>query len=219
MKAAVIQYFGDVPKCIDFLEPIAGEGETLINIKASVLENFDKMTAAGVHYSSNQLFPAFPAVAGHSGVGTTEDGRMVGFGIPRAPYGAFAAKTVAGRVIPVPDDIDPVIATCLPASVLTSYLPLIYSAKFEAGETVLINGATGVSGKIAVQLAKMLSAKKVIGTGRNDDSLQLLKSLGADAVIDLKQPDEKILADIQDAKGETGIDVVLDFIWDDLPKF
>jgi len=213
MKAAVIQQFGDVPQCIDFPEPIAGEGETLINIKASVLENFDKMVAAGIHYSSKQLFPAFPAITGHSGIGTTADGRLVGFGMPRAPYGAFAEKTVASRVMPVPDDVDPIVAACVPASVLTSYLPLIHSAKFQAGETVLVNGATGVSGKIAVQLAKLLGAKRVIATGRNYNSLQLLKTLGADVVIDLKQTDDKVLADIQDAKADTGIDVVIDFIW------
>jgi NADPH2:quinone reductase len=213
MKAAVIQKFGDVPEYLDFPESVAGGEEKLIYVKASVLENFDKMVANGIHYASRQVFPEFPAIAGHGGVGVTEDGQLVGFGMMRAPYGSFAEKTVARYTIPIPEGVDAAMAAALPASVLTSYLPLNYTAKLERGETVLINGATGVSGRIAVQLARMLGAKRVIGTGRNETSLKILKELGADAVIDLKQTDEKLIATFQNEAGENGFDVVIDFIW------
>jgi NADPH:quinone reductase-like Zn-dependent oxidoreductase len=97
--------------------------------------------------------------------------------------------------------------------VLTSLLPLKYTAKLLQGETVLINGATGVSGKVAVQVAKLLGAGRVIGTGRNEHSLKLLKALGADATIDLKQPDEQLLGAFEREAGQSGFDIVLDFVW------
>jgi NADPH:quinone reductase-like Zn-dependent oxidoreductase len=213
MKAAVINKFGEVPQYLDFPDPVAGENEKLIDVKASVLENFDKMVASGTHYGSREMFPQFPAVVGHSGIGTTVDGQLVGFGLMRCPYGSFAEKTVARHALPIPDGIDSALAAALPASVLTSYLPLKYTAKLEQGETVLVNGATGVSGKIAVQLSKIMGAKRVVGTGRNETSLAQLTDMGADVVIDLKQPDEKLLEAFQSEGGETGFNVVIDFLW------
>lgn len=210
MKAAIITRFGDVPQYGDFPDPSPVDGEVLIDIKASVLENFDKGTASGKHYSSKSLYPQFPAIVGSDGIGVTTEGKTVAFGRIRAPYGAFAERTVAGYTVPVPDGIDAARASAIPSSVLTSLLPLKYSAKLQPGETVLVNGATGVSGRIAIQIAKMLGAGKVIATGRNERSLALLPRLGADVVVDLKQGDEAVASAL---RGEGGIDVVLDFIW------
>jgi NADPH:quinone reductase-like Zn-dependent oxidoreductase len=213
MKAAVINNFGETPHCEEFPNPLPGDGETLIQVKAAVLENFDKAVANGMHYASGRMFPKFPAVAGHSGIGMTPDGKLVGFGMMPAPYGAFAEKTVAKHTIPIPDGFDAAIAAALPAAVLTSFLPLKFTVKLAKGETVLINGATGVSGKVAIQVAKLLGAGKVIGTGRNEAGLRLIKSLGSDSVIDLKQPDEKLLEVLEREAGEKGFDVVIDFLW------
>jgi NADPH:quinone reductase-like Zn-dependent oxidoreductase len=213
MKAAVINQFGDVPKYTDFPEPQPADGEVLIDIRASVLENFDKGTASGKHYSSKSLYPQFPAVVGSDGIGVTAEGKTVAFGRIRSPYGAFAEKTVAGYTIPIPDGIDVARASAMPSSILTSLLPLKYSAKLQPGETVLVNGATGVSGRIAIQVAKILGAGKVIATGRNERSLRLLPELGANVIVDLKEPDGRVGEAIRAAGGEQGIDVVLDFIW------
>lgn len=213
MKAAIITGFGEVPQYADFPDPHPAEGEVVIDIKASTLENFDKGTASGKHYSSKTLYPQFPAIVGTDGVGMTPEGKLVGFGRIRPPYGAFAERAVAGYIVPIPDGIDAASASAIPRSVLTSLLPLKYSAKLQPGETVLVNGATGVSGRIAVQVAKMLGAGRVIATGRNERSLKLLPRLGADVVIDLKQSDERLAADLRDAAREKGIDAVVDFIW------
>ena len=213
MKAAIINGFGEIPQYQDFPDPVPAKDGKLIHIKASVLENFDKGAASGRHYSSKTLFPQFPAIVGSDGIGITEEGHLVGFGKIQAPYGAFAEKTSAAHTVPIPEGIDPAKAAAIPRSALTSLLPLKYPAKLQAGETVLINGATGVSGRIAVQIAKMLGAGRVIGTGRNERSLELLTKLGADAVIDLKQSDEELSQVFTKAGGENGIDIVLDFIW------
>jgi NADPH2:quinone reductase len=213
MKAAVINGFGETPQFADFPNPVIMNGETLVYVKAAALENFDKGTASGLHYSSKKLFPQFPAIVGNDGVGVTENGDMVAFGNIKPPHGAYAEMVAAGYIIPVPAGIDAAQAAAIVPSALTSLLPLKYSAKLLQGETVLINGATGASGRIAVQIAKMLGAGKVVATGRNEASLNLVSALGADEVISLLQEDEQLTENFIAARGEKGFDVVLDFLW------
>jgi NADPH:quinone reductase-like Zn-dependent oxidoreductase len=217
MKAAVIHEFGSVPRYEDFADPIAGEGDLVVHVKAVTLENFDKMTAQGVHYASKQMFPQFPAIVGHSGVGALPDGKLVAFGGTRPPYGTMAEKAIvpkeyAAYATPVPDGVDPELAAALPASALTSLLPLRWGAKLEAGQTVLIQGATGVSGKLAVQIAKLLGAQRIVGTGREESILQSLRDSGASATIDLKRADAEICEAFAREAG-AGYDVILDFLW------
>ena len=104
------------------------------------------------------------------------------------------------------------LAAALPPSALTSLLPLKYAVNLQSGQTVLINGATGVSGKIAVQMAKLLGAGKVVGTGRDDASLQTVLKLGADAVIDTRKSDDEVQEAFLREAGK-GYDVVLDYLW------
>jgi NADPH2:quinone reductase len=214
MKAAVLHKFGDAPKYEDFPDPVPGEGEILIRVKAVPLENVDKAMAAGTHFANQQFLPALPAIVGFDGLGSLEDGRLVGFGGVKAPYGAMAEKTVVSKefTVPIPEYMDAVTAAALPASALTSLFPLKWGAKLQPGETVLINGATGVSGKLAVQIAKLLGAGRVIGTGRNPSSMEKIMELGADAVIDLKLSDEKLAQAFKNEAGN-GYDVILDFLW------
>lgn len=91
--------------------------------------------------------------------------------------------------------------------------PLKWSAKLQAGETVLINGATGFAGKLAVQVARLLGAKRVIGTGRDAVQLAKLRDLGADAVIDLKQSDANVVEAFKQEAGASGYQIILDFVW------
>jgi NADPH:quinone reductase-like Zn-dependent oxidoreductase len=217
MKAAVIHEFGSVPRYEDFIDPIAADGDLVVHVKAVTLENFDKMTAQGVHYASKRMFPQFPAIAGHSGVGTLADGKLVAFGGTRPPYGTIAEiavipKEFAAYITPVPAGVDPEVAAALPASALTSLLPLKWGAKLEPGQTVLIQGATGVSGKLAVQIAALLGARRIVATGREESTLRSLPDMGATATIDLKRPDAEICEAFTRESGG-GYDVVLDFLW------
>lgn len=217
MKAAVIHQFGSVPRCEEFSDPIADAGDWIVNVKAVALENFDKMVAQGVHYASKRLFPQFPAIVGHSGVGALPDGKIVFFGGTRPPYGTMAEtaiipKEYAAYITPVPDGVDPELAAALPASALTSLLPLKSGAKLEPGQTVLIQGATGVSGQLAVQIAKLLGAERIVSAGREDSILRSLPDLGASAVIDLKQADAAV-SEAYARESGAGYDVILDFLW------
>ncbi|MFT4155516.1 zinc-binding dehydrogenase [Parafilimonas sp.] len=213
MKAAVINGFGEIPQYADFPDPVTGGNEKLVQVNAAVLENFDKGTSADTHYSSKTLFPKFPAIVGNDGVGITENGDMVAFGAVKPPYGAFAEKAAAGYAFLIPEGIDAADAAAILPSALTSLLPLKYAARLQPGETVFVNGATGVSGRIAVQIAKILGAGKIVVSGRNQASLTLLKTLGADETISLMQDDEKLSENITAAGGDNGYDVVIDFLW------
>ncbi|WP_040203590.1 quinone oxidoreductase family protein [Neobacillus jeddahensis] len=214
MKAAVLQKFGDTPRYQDFPDPVPSQNEVLIQVKAVTLENIDKMMTEGTHFASKQFLTQLPAIVGFDGIGELPDGRLVGFGGTKAPYGAMAEKTVVPSMytVPVPDDVDAVIAAALPASALTSLFPLKWGAKLQQGETVLINGATGVSGKLAVQIAKLLGAGRIVGTGRNPESLERVIELGADAVIDLTQSEQQVMEAFK-KEADIGIDIVLDFLW------
>jgi NADPH2:quinone reductase len=215
MKAAVLHKFGEAPRYEDFPDPTLGEDEILIRPIAVALENVDRMMAKGTHFASSQFLLKLPAIVGFDGIGMLEDGRLVGFGGTKPPYGAMAEKAVCPKMYqaPVPDGVDPVTAAAVPGSTLTSLFPLKWGAKLQPGESVLINGATGFAGKLAVQVAKLLGAGRIIGTGRDEAALQSLRDLGADAVVDLKQSDETIAAAFQKEAGETGYHIILDFLW------
>ena len=214
MKAAVLHKFGETPRYEEFPEPIPGLDEVLIEVKAVAFENVDQMMAAGEHFASKQFLSILPAIVGFDGIGELPNGKLVGFSGMKAPYGAMAEKVVVPKTntISIPEGVDATIAAALPASALTSLFPLQWGAKIEKGETVLINGATGVAGKLAIQIAKLLGAGRVIGTGRNEKSLKQVMDLGADAVIHLKQSDEQ-LAHLFKKEAKNGYDIVIDFLW------
>lgn len=212
MKAAVLHEIGGIPRYEDFPDPVAGDGEVVIDVQAVALENVDRMIAAGTHYASGQFTARLPMIPAFDGVGTLGDGTLVGFGAPRPPYGALADKTVvpAGAFAPVPAGIDPAVATVLATAV--SAMTVTTAAGFVPGETVLVQGATGVAGRIAVKVARLLGAGRVVATGRDDAQLRELLAIGADEVISTAASDEALAQSFAAAKGD-GYDVVLDYLW------
>jgi NADPH:quinone reductase-like Zn-dependent oxidoreductase len=211
MHAAVLQKLGSAPRYGQFEDPVAREGEALIQVRAASLKQIDTGMASGGHYAS---FRELPVVCGVDGVGTLETGERVLFGGCRRPFGAMAEKTVAPRAFcfSVPDGLDDATAAALPNPAGSSWLPLKWRAQLKPGETVLVLGATGTAGKLAVQIAKLLGAGRVIGAGRNPQQLEAARSLGADTTIQLTQP-KKDLVDAFATAAEEGIDVVLDYLW------
>jgi len=117
------------------------------------------------------------------------------------------------RMIRIPKGIDDATAAALPNAVAGSAMALLFRAKMKKGETVLINGATGFTGKIAVQVARYYGAKNIIVTGRNENTLQSLTSLGANKIISLNQDDEHLLSQIKQVHSSTPIDIVIDYLW------
>lgn len=212
MKAAVLHEAGGVPRYEDFPDPVATEGEVIIDVKAVAVENVDKAIAAGTHYAGEKYIGRFPMIPAFDGVGALPDGTLVGFGGIRPPYGALAEKTVVpqGSYMPIPEGIDPAVASVM-ASAVTA-MSMEAAAGFVPGETVLVQGATGVAGRLAVKVARLLGAGRIVATGRDDDKLREVQALGADAVINTAVSDEALAQAYLDAKGD-GYDVVLDYLW------
>jgi NADPH2:quinone reductase len=156
-----------------------------------------------------------PFVAGVDGVGRLEDGTRVYFGSARSPFGTMAERAVAPdwMRIPLPDGLDDATAAGIANPGMSSWAALSARAQFQAGESVLILGATGVAGRMAVQIAKRMGARRVVGAGRNPEALEKLKYLGADATIDLKLEHEALVAAFRSEIAGEGVDVVLDYLW------
>ncbi|GAB4056434.1 quinone oxidoreductase family protein [Spirosoma litoris] len=210
MKAAVIHQFGETPRYEEVADPIIqSENELMMTVQAASIKNIDKSQARGSHYDrSKQL----PAIVGTDGVGELPDGSRV--------YAFYAGSTMAekalvrkGGYVVLPDGIDYITAAALPNPGLSAWFSLYYRAGLQPGETVLINGATGVTGKIAIQLAKYFGAGKVIATGRNPQALATLPDLGADVVISLAQSDADLQAALKAEQRELPFDVVIDYTW------
>lgn len=211
MKAAVVTGAGQVPIYADFPEPERLAGEDRIVVHAAAVSPLAKGRASGSHYSASGQFPF---VAGVDGVGRREDGKRVYFALPRAPYGSMAQVAVApsDRCIVLPDDLDDVTAAAVANPGMSSWAAFSERARLEAGETVLVNGATGAAGRLAIQIAKYRGAGRVIATGRDVEALKSLAALGADATIALGD-DPSRLEDEFKAHFAEGVDVVIDYLW------
>jgi NADPH2:quinone reductase len=212
MRAAVLRQIGAVPRLEDFPDPVASENEVLVTVLAASLKPIDKQLAAGTHFASPR---EFPVVSGSDGVGRLPDGTRVFYGGPRRPHGSFAERTVVSRpqCFPVPDNLDDATAAAIPNPGVSAWLSLSHRAKLVPGEAVLILGATGVTGKLAVQIAKMLGASRVVAAGRNPDALASLSVLGADTTISLNQPRESLTEAFRRENSARRFDVIIDYLW------
>lgn len=203
MRAAVIPAAQAPPELRDTAPPLPQDGAVLIDVDTTGLGGWDILGAyrLGVQY---------PCVIRGEGVGRTPEGRRVYFGERSiAPFGAWAERTLVptAEVWAVPDEVDDVLAITMGIAGTGALLPL-EQACIQPGETVLILGATGALGQIALQLARVLGAGRVVGAARNSVALQRLQERGlADAVVCLGGVDDT--AALMAAAGE-GFDVVLD---------
>ena len=214
MKAAVLEEIGKAPKWEEFEEPEAGEREALVRVLAASLKPVDKQLAAGTHFASPREAD-LPSICGTDGVGELEDGTRVFFGGCRRPFGAMGEITVAPKAFcfPLPPGIDDDTAAALPNPGVSAWVSLTHRAKLARGETVLVLGATGLTGQLAVQIAKLLGAARVVGVGRNEQVLARLGELGADATIQMDQAAQALKEAYLTEMGEAGFDVILDYLW------
>jgi NADPH:quinone reductase-like Zn-dependent oxidoreductase len=212
MKAAIVVEAGKTPVYGDFEEPIPADGEIQVTVSAAALSNVVRSRASGKHYSS---LGELPFVVGIDGVGHLDDGRRVYFVLPRAPFGSMSEKTVIrpSQCVSLPDNLDDVTAAAIANPGMSAWAAFKERARLRAGETVLVNGATGTAGRLAVQIAKYMGARKVVATGRNAAALKALPALGADVIIPLGDSGEVFEDALKEQFAGDGIDVVLDYLW------
>jgi NADPH2:quinone reductase len=212
MHAAVLRSFGTSPRNEQFPDPVAVDGEAIVRVRAASLKPIDKQLASGSHYARPR---ELPIVCGTDGVGHLSDGQRVFFAGARAPYGAMEERTVVPRAFcfPVPDGVDDEGAAALPNPGVSAWLSLAFRAQLAPGENVLILGATGITGKLAVKIAKLLGAGRVVAAGRNQQVLGTLHQLGADATIPLDLPAQELGEAFAREAGDSGFQVVIDYVW------
>lgn len=212
MHAAVVDAVGGVPDYREIADPVVGGGDVLLAVEAVAVEKVDRAIVAGTHFSAGPFVARLPAVPCFDGIGRLPDGSLVGFGGLVPPQGALAEYVVvpADHTAPIPDGIPPATAATLSSAI--SAMSMQTAAGLQAGETVLVQGATGVAGRLAVQIARLLGAGRIVATGRDAAALDSLRDLGVDAVIDTRAPDDALIADFR-AERRDGFDVVIDYLW------
>jgi NADPH:quinone reductase-like Zn-dependent oxidoreductase len=209
VKAALIVEAGHAPVYGDFNDPMPAAGKGIIRVSASALSHVTKSRASGTHYSSHDELPFVPGI---DGTGITTAGERVYFFFPEHPYGGMAQLCLVDdqHWVPLPKALDEKFAAAIAIPGMSSWAALLERAHLRAGETVLINGAAGTSGRLAIQIAKHLGAKRVIATGRrpSDD----LRALGADVTVQLVE-DRNALEEAFKKVFHDGVDIVLDYLW------
>lgn len=211
MKAAVVTTFSKPPRYQDFADPTpAGEHDEVVDVLASGLHPRVRSQADGSHYTATDDLPLIPGV---DGVGRRADGTLVYFVLSDTAFGAMAEKTVVDRrrSVALPADADPILVAALMNPAMSSWVALKRRVTFEPGQSVLILGATGSAGRVAVQVAARLGAASIVVAGRGASRLDELRVLGATEVVDLSASPEAVAEGLAEKAGE--VDVVLDYLW------
>jgi NADPH:quinone reductase-like Zn-dependent oxidoreductase len=211
MRGALIERYGEPPVVRQIDDPRT-DGASLVEVTVAPLNPVDLSIASGKFYAGS---PPTPYVPGGEGVGhplqSGKPGPRVYF---RAtlPNGALAERAVTNApTIPIPDEVADGLAAALGTPGIAAFLALTRRAQLQSGETVLILGASGVLGSIAVQVARLLGAGRVVAGARDERGLARARELGAHAAVDLKQT-EGLTERIRDASGGQ-LQVVIDPIW------
>lgn len=217
MNAAVVTTFDAPPTYATFPDPTPAPDEALVTITAAALHQLVRSVASGKHYTSRAQFPFIPGVdaAGRlqTAVNNLPANTRVYIAGTRFPYGTFAEQTVAPAIIiPLPDTIEDPLAAAIANPAMSSWLALD-RARFTPGEGVLILGATGTSGQLAIQIAKSRGASYIVAAGRNPETLATLTALGADRTISLSQDPTALIPDLTSAIADNNIRIVLDYLY------
>jgi NADPH2:quinone reductase len=211
----MIREIGALPEVGEAPEPVAADGEVVVQVLAAALNPLDLAVAAGRFYGGH---PPLPFVPGCEGVGRVEgrDGLVWAFGsgLGLRRDGTMAERVAApeAALAPVPDGADPALACALGIAGMAGWMPVAARAPVRQGETVLVLGATGAVGSVAMQAARLLGAGRVVAAGRDAEALERTRGLGADAVVHLHGGDG-LSAELREACGGDGPSLVVDPLW------
>lgn len=211
MKAAVVSQWGETPTYTDVPDPQSRDGAEVVDVEASPLTNLTRGLMTGKHYASKEI--RLPAIPGVDGVARLADGRRVYTGaLP--PYGMMAQRALVNPAggVEVPEHVDSVVAAAVPNPGMSAWMALSYAAAVKPGDHVLVLGATGVTGSMAVQLAgSAFGAARIVVAGRDTARLEWLRTAGAHDVIALGTDD--LGARVAELHAQRPFDAVLDYLW------
>lgn len=206
MRAAVISAPSATPACADFPDPEPIGDKPLLELVGAGLHQVVRSLASGGHYGSSGTYPLVPGV---DAVARTPAGRLVYTGRPRAPWGTMAELLATPIAVPIPDGADPLAVAAGMNPAKSSWMPLRRHLD-ERGElgTVLVLGATGMSGHLAVQAAVALGASPVIAAGRDAAALERAVAAGAEPV-SIADGTDALVAPLAASTPA----LVLDYVW------
>ncbi|EGJ75885.1 putative quinone oxidoreductase [Streptomyces sp. Tu6071] len=210
MRAALVRTFGTPPRYEEVGPPPApGPGDVLVDVLAAGLHPRVRSAADGSHYTSRDELPLVPGI---DGVGRTEEGELLYFVAPDTALGTLAERALVDRrrAVPLPAGTDPLAVAAGMNPAMSSWVALRRRVDFAPGSSVLVLGATGNAGRLAVQVARGLGAARVVGAGRDPHRLGLLDALGAEP-LDLRGEEHEVAGRLGAAAGD--VDVVLDYLW------
>ncbi|MFI9650749.1 zinc-binding alcohol dehydrogenase family protein [Streptomyces sp. NPDC052040] len=210
MHAAAVRSFDHPPRYEEFAAPHPAEGQALVEVLAAGLHPRVRSGADGTHYTSDGRLPLIPGV---DGVGRLPDGRRVFFVAADDAPGTMAEQALLDprRSVPLPDGADPVTVAAAMNPAMSSWVALRRRIDFRPGQSVLVLGATGNAGQMAVQIARHLGADRIVAAGRDPKRLELLGPLGATDIVSLAgDPDE---AATRLGGAAANVDAVIDYTW------
>ena len=215
MHAAVVTTFDSAPRYQEFPAPVpADQDEMLVDVLAAGLHPRVRSQANGSHYTSTRELPLVPGI---DGVGRGPDGRLRYFLLPDTTMGAMAEQTVIDvrRSVVLPDSTDPVAVAAAMNPAMSSWVALRQRVPFQPGQDVLVLGATGSAGQLAVQIARLFGAKNVIAAGRDAGRLAALPALGATATVRLggDAGEDGDAGETALGQAAADVDVVIDYLW------
>jgi NADPH:quinone reductase-like Zn-dependent oxidoreductase len=217
VKAALVEQIGEPPVVGETAEPQPGPGQALVQVTAAALNPVDISISKGLFYGGT---PDVPYVMGREGVGRVVQGEKLEPGtqiwFQPAAGGTFAEYAVADeeRAIVLPDGTDHSLAAALGIAGLTGWLAVEWRAHLRGGEKVLVLGATGVVGRVAVQAARILGASRIVAAGRDAEALEKAREVGAHAVVPLLEgSDPSQWGDAFTEAAQGPLDVVIDPLW------
>ena len=213
MRAARISAIGQAPALAEIEAPEPADGQTVVEVAAVALNPVDLAVAAGRFYGGH---PELPYVPGCEGVGRRAGGTRVwvfGGGLGLARDGTLAEQVAVDEadLCPVPEGVDDADAVAAGIAGIAGWLPVAWRSPVQEDDRVLVLGATGTAGSVALQGARVLGAERVAAVGRNTDRLSRAKELGADASIRLG--DDDLAAKVTDAFDGKGPTLIVDFLW------
>ncbi|MGH3319773.1 MAG: quinone oxidoreductase family protein [Streptosporangiaceae bacterium] len=216
MKAAVVEQLGRPPRYADVDDPVPTGNLVVAEVRAAAVKNIERALVSGSHYGSGRL--ELPGLVGLDAVAVLPDGRRVYTGAT-PPGGAMAERMLVNPdlIVELPDEIDDISAAALPNAAISAWFALEYAGQTRPGQCVLVLGGTGVTGSLAVQLAKRgFGVERVVVAGRNAERLERLTGLGADATVGLggaDSADGQVEAEVRRLHAERPFDLVLDYLW------
>lgn len=214
MRAAVIEEVGGTPRVGEFAEPVAEGGEAVVEVVAAGLNPADIAKSEGKFGPPD---PPTPYVAGMEGVGRLEPGGPLSyFGGATSPFGSFAPRALVKRerLIELPAGTDPGQALAFGVAGQAGWLSVSWRSGLKPGESVIVLGASGTVGQIAIHAARAAGAARIVGLVRSESGAERALAAGADSVVRLESGEQgDALTERLTEAADGPADVVIDMVW------